>query len=220
MLLTIHFYYNCIQAILYILVPPYLLIISFLRYCAYTNHVCKIWGFYGGDYEECPLLGYKNPVPTSQETHYVCATESSRLILCKLWGFHVGDNEEYLLLGCDILWLAILFILMMEAIPSCVTSVPTRATRGHTPEEGIPHNSDLFIFPTEHNYCLLKACPTWTRMIYDVTGGHRGTSVLAGPAQRTQEVDFGAPTRVLLPLRTPWGYCRARGNKWVMCHFL
>jgi hypothetical protein len=37
----------------------------------------KIWGFYGGDYEECRLLGYKNPVRTSQEAHYVSATEPS-----------------------------------------------------------------------------------------------------------------------------------------------
>jgi hypothetical protein len=29
-------------------------------------------------YEECRLLGYKNPVRTSQETHYVSATEPSR----------------------------------------------------------------------------------------------------------------------------------------------
>jgi hypothetical protein len=36
------------------------------------------------DYEECRLLGYKNPVPTSEETHYVCATEPSRLMLCKV----------------------------------------------------------------------------------------------------------------------------------------
>jgi hypothetical protein len=36
--------------------------------------LCKIWGFHGGDYEEWCLLGYKNPVHTSQETHYVSAT--------------------------------------------------------------------------------------------------------------------------------------------------
>jgi hypothetical protein len=30
--------------------------------------LCKIWGFDGGDYEECRLLGYKTPVRTSQET--------------------------------------------------------------------------------------------------------------------------------------------------------
>jgi hypothetical protein len=41
--------------------------------------LCNIWGFHGGDYEECRLLGYKNPVGTSQETHYVSATESNRL---------------------------------------------------------------------------------------------------------------------------------------------
>jgi hypothetical protein len=34
--------------------------------------------------EECRLLGYKNPVRTSQETHYVSAIESSRLLLCKI----------------------------------------------------------------------------------------------------------------------------------------
>jgi hypothetical protein len=34
--------------------------------------------------EECYLLGYENPVRTSQETHYVSATESSQLILCKI----------------------------------------------------------------------------------------------------------------------------------------
>jgi hypothetical protein len=39
---------------------------------------------YGCDYEECRLLGYKNPVRTSQETHYVSAPEHSRLMLCKI----------------------------------------------------------------------------------------------------------------------------------------
>jgi hypothetical protein len=46
--------------------------------------LCKIWGFHGGDYEECHLLGYKNPVRTSQETNYVSATETSQLMLCKI----------------------------------------------------------------------------------------------------------------------------------------
>jgi hypothetical protein len=50
--------------------------------------LCKIWGFHGDDYEECCLLGYKNPVHTSQETHYVFATEPSRLMLYKVWDFH------------------------------------------------------------------------------------------------------------------------------------
>jgi hypothetical protein len=36
------------------------------------------------DYEECRLLGYKNQVRTSQETHYVSATETSQLMLCKI----------------------------------------------------------------------------------------------------------------------------------------
>jgi hypothetical protein len=39
-------------------------------------------GFYHK--KECRLLGYKNPVRTSQETHYGSATDSSRLMLCKI----------------------------------------------------------------------------------------------------------------------------------------
>jgi hypothetical protein len=42
--------------------------------------LCKILGFHGGDYEECRLLGYKNPVLTSQETHYVSAIQPSHLM--------------------------------------------------------------------------------------------------------------------------------------------
>jgi hypothetical protein len=45
---------------------------------------CKISGFHGGDYEEWRLLGYKNPVRTSQETQYVSVTEPSQLMLCKI----------------------------------------------------------------------------------------------------------------------------------------
>jgi hypothetical protein len=37
-----------------------------------------------GDCEEFRLLGCKNTVHTSQETHYVSATELSRLMLCKI----------------------------------------------------------------------------------------------------------------------------------------
>jgi hypothetical protein len=29
--------------------------------------LCRIWGVHGADYEECRLLGYSNPVRTSQE---------------------------------------------------------------------------------------------------------------------------------------------------------
>jgi phosphomannomutase len=41
--------------------------------------------------------GYMNLVGTSQETHYVSATEPSQLMLCKIWGSHGGDYEECLL---------------------------------------------------------------------------------------------------------------------------
>jgi hypothetical protein len=40
--------------------------------------------FHGGDYEECSLLGYKNPVRASQETQYVSDTDLSRLMLCEI----------------------------------------------------------------------------------------------------------------------------------------
>jgi hypothetical protein len=59
----------------------------------------KIWGFRGGDYEECSLLGYNTSVRNSQETYYVSTTETSRLMLCKIWGFRDGDCEECRLLG-------------------------------------------------------------------------------------------------------------------------
>jgi hypothetical protein len=39
------------------------------------------------------------PVRTSQETHYVSATEPSRSMLRKIRGFHGGDYEECRLLG-------------------------------------------------------------------------------------------------------------------------
>jgi hypothetical protein len=48
-------------------------------------------GFHGGEYVECCPLGYRNPIFTSQETHYFSVTEASLLFLCKIWGFHGGD---------------------------------------------------------------------------------------------------------------------------------
>jgi hypothetical protein len=59
----------------------------------------KIWGVHFNDYEECRLLGYKNPVSPSQEPHYVSATEIRWLMLCKIWGYHGSDYGECRLLG-------------------------------------------------------------------------------------------------------------------------
>jgi hypothetical protein len=56
-------------------------------------------GFHGSDYEEWRVLGYKNPVRTSQVTPYISATESSQLMLCKISGFHGGDYGEWRILG-------------------------------------------------------------------------------------------------------------------------
>jgi hypothetical protein len=49
-----------------------------------TNSVTKILSNDGGDYEEFRLLGYKNPVRISLETHYISATEPSRLFQCTI----------------------------------------------------------------------------------------------------------------------------------------
>jgi hypothetical protein len=65
----------------------------------------KILVFHGGNYEESHLLRYKTTVRTSQETHYISATETSRLMLCKIWGFHGGDYKEWRLLSCYAVWL-------------------------------------------------------------------------------------------------------------------
>jgi hypothetical protein len=43
-------------------------------------------------------------VRTSQETHYISATEPSQLMLRKSLGFHGGDSEECRLLGCYTVW--------------------------------------------------------------------------------------------------------------------
>jgi hypothetical protein len=51
-------------------------------------------------HRECRLLEHKTPVRTSQETHYISATESSQLMRCKIWGVHGSDYEECRLLGC------------------------------------------------------------------------------------------------------------------------
>jgi hypothetical protein len=62
----------------------------------------KSWDFRGGNYEECRLLVYKNPVLTSQGTHNFSATEHSQLMLCKVWDFRSGNYEECRLLGYKI----------------------------------------------------------------------------------------------------------------------
>jgi hypothetical protein len=67
--------------------------------------LCKIWGFHAGDYEVWHFLRKKNPVHTSQETHYVSVTEPSQLRLYKVWGFHAGDYEECRLLGWGAMWI-------------------------------------------------------------------------------------------------------------------
>jgi hypothetical protein len=49
--------------------------------------LCKTSGFQDGDNEGCRFLRYIRLVHTSQETHYVSATELSQLMLCEILGF-------------------------------------------------------------------------------------------------------------------------------------
>jgi hypothetical protein len=52
-----------------------------------------------------PSSGIENPGRTSQETYYVSATGSERLMLCKIWGLHCGVYEGCRPLGCCAVWL-------------------------------------------------------------------------------------------------------------------
>jgi hypothetical protein len=96
--------------------PNYIYIFSFWFYWHRNNgHLYEEWCISWSNLEhnsinsykveECRLLGYKNPVCTSQETHYLSATESSQLMLCKILSIHGGDYEECRLLGCYAEWL-------------------------------------------------------------------------------------------------------------------
>jgi hypothetical protein len=117
----------------------------------------KAWDLHGGDYEECRLLGYKNPVPPSQETHYVSTTESSQLMLCKVWGSYGGDYEECRLLGCyavvarvrtDVsaeLTVSIIRVTRIGELRATLAVPPkrqflTRAIRCNFPEDAIVHS--------------------------------------------------------------------------------
>jgi hypothetical protein len=71
---------------------------TWVRFAASGDFSCKIWGIHSGEYEERRLLWYKNPLCTSQETHYVSTTEPGQLMLCKIWGIHSGEYEERRLL--------------------------------------------------------------------------------------------------------------------------
>jgi hypothetical protein len=112
---------------------------------------CKISRFDGGEYEECRLPGYKNPVRTWQDTHYVSGSGPSRLMLCKIRGFHGGDYEECRLLRChrvvlvrtDVLEERSASIIRETKIGELGTTLPVttnRRTRRNFPEDGIIHS--------------------------------------------------------------------------------
>jgi hypothetical protein len=68
--------------------------------------LCKILCFQGDDNYGCRLLGIKNPVNTSQDTHYVAAIDPSQLILCKIFGVLGGNYEECRLMGYYDVWIS------------------------------------------------------------------------------------------------------------------
>jgi hypothetical protein len=51
-----------------------------------NTNFCKMWALHGSDWRMARSGIYINKVRTSQETHYLSATESSQLMLCKIWG--------------------------------------------------------------------------------------------------------------------------------------
>jgi hypothetical protein len=78
-------------------------------YISATEHsllmLRKIWGFHGGENEECRLLECKCPYTNSKETHKVSARKPNWLMLCKVWDFQGGDYEE-----CRLLWHRVAFV--------------------------------------------------------------------------------------------------------------
>jgi hypothetical protein len=69
-----------------------------------TLFLGNILDFHCGDYEECRLLGYKNPVRTSNETYYISDAEHSRLMICKIWSSQGSDYGGDRLVWCDAVW--------------------------------------------------------------------------------------------------------------------
>jgi hypothetical protein len=61
--------------------------------------LCKIWGYRGGNYEECRLLGCKKPISYITGNTLCRLTEPCWLMICKIWGYHGGDYEECRVLG-------------------------------------------------------------------------------------------------------------------------
>jgi hypothetical protein len=119
------------------------------------DSIVKIWGVHGGDYEECRLLGYKNPVHTSQETHYVSATESIQLMLCKIWGIRGSDYEECRLLWCGHIvavvrteLLLVTLFLARRFVPPCwwMQCLPPKRRFSQEPRGITSQKTPVFVF--------------------------------------------------------------------------
>jgi hypothetical protein len=112
--------------------------------------LCKISGFHGGDDEQCRVLRNNIPVRISQETHYVSATEFSLVRVevlmavttmnVVLWDVTPCDSSQLLRLlvtANAVPSSLILDTLMIVALRSSCSSLLTRATRRHIPEDEV-----------------------------------------------------------------------------------
>jgi hypothetical protein len=67
--------------------------------------LCKISGFHGCDYVECRLLGYKNPVSTSQETLRIRYRAQPVKCYVRFEVFTAVTMKNVCVLGCYAVWL-------------------------------------------------------------------------------------------------------------------
>jgi hypothetical protein len=120
------------------------------KLCIVIEEPCRIWSCFEhlGPDEPCFMVLFSlTSRPVSKLYEEICPPVWGKTInlLCTIWGFYGIDYEEYRLLGCGAVCEPTFrrnisspsSTLKIEAIRSSETSVHTRSTRRHIPEDGI-----------------------------------------------------------------------------------